>query len=211
MPTFKYTRVETTGPNGAIYNIRLASKSASESGETEDGSGTVEYKKLLSESDGTNYIWIADANDMVDQPDEINLTEIGADEYPDGLFETFRDAAIAEIDEALNDLIESNINSDVYFTSSLGFKVNGDIRSYINISGLYAAADDDGTTSFRDLDNESHDLTKDQLKTLIDELAQNMANLQAQAWEKESAIEDADTFDALFSVSTEFEMTDFSA
>ena len=107
---------------------------------------------------------------------------------------------------------EDNLNKDMYFTSSLKFKVNGDRRTRDNIQDLitfFDAQQKEGKVSYRDYDNKEQKLTKENLQTILVEHVTNGQNLYKQKWEKQQKIQAAQSFDDLKAVSTEFEMSDF--
>lgn len=108
---------------------------------------------------------------------------------------------------------EDNLNKDMYFTSSLKFKVNGDCRTRDNIQDLitfFDAQQQEGKISYRDYDNKEQKLTKENLQTILKEHITNGQNLYKQKWEKEQKIAAANSFDDLKAISTEFEMSDFT-
>lgn len=108
---------------------------------------------------------------------------------------------------------EDNLNKDMYLTSSLGFKVNGDRRTRDNIQDLitfFDAQQQGGKISYRDYDNKEQQLTKENLQTILVEHVTNGQNLYKQKWEKQQKIQAAQSFDELKAISTEFVMSDFS-
>lgn len=118
--------------------------------------------------------------------------------------------SVVEIESAK---FESNLNKDMYFISSNGFKVNGDRRTRSNIQDLITFFDfqaQDGHVSYRDYDNEERSLTKQQLTTMMSEHVVNGQKLYKQKWLKQKAIADAKSFDDLHAITTDFEMSDFT-
>lgn len=109
---------------------------------------------------------------------------------------------------------EDNINKDLYFTSSLGFRCNGDRRTATNLAGLITAYDlppnNSAPVDYRDYDNETHSLNKEQLQVLYAEHLTNGNMLYQQKWEKEAEINEALTLDDLNSVDMTFYMQDYS-
>lgn len=108
---------------------------------------------------------------------------------------------------------EENVNNDMFFTSSLGYKINGDRRSLTNISSLIEYFDlkqQDGTIDFKDYDNEMRKLTKDQLNTIKAELINNSENLYTQKWNLQSQINSVENIDDLNNIQIKFEMMDFT-
>lgn len=109
---------------------------------------------------------------------------------------------------------EDNLNKDMYFTSSLKFKVNGDRRTRDNLQDLvtfFDAQQQEGKISYRDYDNKEQKLTKENLQTILKEHITNGQNLYKQKWEKEQKIAAANSFDDLKAISTDFEMSDFTS
>lgn len=108
---------------------------------------------------------------------------------------------------------ENNLNKDMYFTSSLRFKVNGDRRTRDNIQDLitfFDAQQQGGKVSYRDYDNKEQQLTKENLQTILKEHITNGQNLYKQKWEMEQKIAAANSIEELKAISTEFTMTDFT-
>lgn len=114
----------------------------------------------------------------------------------------------------ISDAFEANLNRDMYFISSLGFKANGDRRTANNIANLISmfdiAAGEKGTVSYRDYDNIDHELNKEQLATLLAEHIGNGNALYSQKWTKKEAIKNANTLDDLAAISLDFEMKDYT-
>lgn len=103
---------------------------------------------------------------------------------------------------------------EMYFTSSLGFKANGDRKAIQDLEGLaltFETVNSSGTVSFMDYDNNIQQLTLEQINTLRAEHALNGQNLYAQKWTYRNAINAAEDTDALKAVNISFTMMDFSA
>lgn len=78
---------------------------------------------------------------------------------------------------------EENLNKDMYFISSLGFKSDGDRRTRTNIEDLiqfFALQAQDGKVPYRDYNNETQELTKEQLGVLLQEQIMNGKELYNQ-------------------------------
>lgn len=103
---------------------------------------------------------------------------------------------------------EAMVNSEIYFTSSLGFRCNGDRRSLENMRALYETSDN--SISYRDLDNENHSISKDELSTLINELQKNMLSLYDQKWEMMSKLKSIETFEELRESDFSYHFQDFT-
>ena len=116
--------------------------------------------------------------------------------------------------EAKSALFEENLNKDMYFTSSLKFKCNGDRRTRSNIEDLIAmlsSADPLSITiEYRDYDNVSRTLTKEQLQTLLSEHKNNGLNIYHQKWAIQDKIAKAKQTDELHNLVIKFDMMDFS-
>lgn len=109
---------------------------------------------------------------------------------------------------------EDNLNKQMYFTSSLGFRCNGDRRTATNIAGLIAAYDlppnNGALVTYRDYDNKEHSLNKEQLQTLYLEHLANGNMLYQQKWAMEAQVDAADSLDTLNALDLTFKMQDFS-
>lgn len=114
---------------------------------------------------------------------------------------------------AITDLFENSLNRDMYFVSSLGFKVNGDRRTLTNITNQISLFDQqaqEGYVQYRDFDNVLHKLTKEQMQTMYVEHVINGNNLYQQKWAYQEKINAAQTKDELKAMEFIFTMTDFS-
>ena len=99
-------------------------------------------------------------------------------------------------------------DSGMIFKSSLGFTVDGDARSRDNLSGLINIGQE--PVSFRDHDNGDHQLTLDNLRTLLREAQMNGAMLYQQKWKLQAKIESAKSLKALKAIEIVFKMADFT-
>ena len=99
-------------------------------------------------------------------------------------------------------------DSGMTFNSSLGFTVDGDARSRDNLSGLINIGVE--PVAFRDHDNGDHNLTLDNLRTLLKEAQMNGAMLYQQKWQIQSAIEKCGTLEELRAIEIVFRMADFA-
>ena len=103
-----------------------------------------------------------------------------------------------------NNLVET----DMFVISSLGFKVNADIRSQNNIKGLIAVNAD--TVDFVDYNNEIHKLTPSDLNILLVECSKNGENLYKQKWAYVEKIKACKTIAELEKIDFNFVMLDFT-
>lgn len=106
--------------------------------------------------------------------------------------------------------------TDATVTSSLGFVADSDSRAMMDTSGLVTTleaqpAETRGTVAFMDHDNVPHQLTLDQMKTVNLEIIQNGQSAYAQKWALRTAIEAAETTEAVNAITIEFVGEDFSA
>lgn len=109
---------------------------------------------------------------------------------------------------------EENLNKDMYFISSLGFKSDGDRRTRTNIEDLIQFFDlqaQDGKVPYRDYNNETQELTKEQLRVLLQEQIMNGKELYNQKWALQDAINGAQSIEDLKKIEIKFTMKDFTA
>ena len=95
--------------------------------------------------------------------------------------------------------------------SSLGFPVDANERANRDISGLISQMEitDLNKTQFCDANNDFHEVTLDNLKTMKLELIQYAQSLYATKWQLRAAIEAAKTVDELNAIDIKF-VTDFT-
>ena len=110
---------------------------------------------------------------------------------------------------------ENNLNKEMYFTSSLGFKVNGDRRTKSNIQDLIASFDimatgEPKTVAYRDYDNIERLVTKSQLEIMYQEIVSAGLSLYQEKWRLEQELEQITTIEDLENFEIEFKMADFS-
>lgn len=126
--------------------------------------------------------------------------------------ETVKSSLLQYID-AQTAKFEDNLNKDMYFTSSLGFKVNGDRRTKDNLQDLITFFDlqaKEGKIQYRDYDNQDQTLTKEQLQTLLTEHVTNGQMLYNLKWQLQSKVKSAESLDDLHNITIAFPMMDFS-
>ena len=100
------------------------------------------------------------------------------------------------------------VNTDMIIKSSLGFKVNADLRSQLNIRRLINVGVE--PVSFIVADNTTVDLSIVQLNILINECEENMQHLFELKQSYKKQITDATTKEELDTIEIKFEMLDFS-
>lgn len=189
--------------------------------------GTVFYQDLI-EKEG--YKWLAGVVTRPETADKygildnnINMSELVQKngrlylkgyEAPDPELAELKARKLAELSN-ITDKFEQNRCSEMYFTSSLGFRVNGDRRSVQNIESLITIGE---PTRFKDYDNKLHpdfsvpvpDFSVEKLNILKLEIAKNGENLYQQKFLYEYRIQTATTPEEL-NFDMVFEMSDFSA
>ncbi|WP_281757215.1 DUF4376 domain-containing protein [Succinatimonas hippei] len=111
---------------------------------------------------------------------------------------------------------EQNLNKDMYFVSSLGFKVNGDRRTRSNIEDLITYFDVQATgepksVAYRDYDNVERLVTKEQLQIMLAELVECGNSLYQQKWSMEAELEAITTQEELDNFEIVFVMKDYTA
>lgn len=115
---------------------------------------------------------------------------------------------LSELKALCHNFDDRLVNNDMYVISSLGFKVNADLRSQNNIKGLIAVNAD--TVNFVDYNNEIHKLKSSDLNTLLIECSKNGENLYMQKWAYAEKIKACETIEELEKINLTFEMLDFS-
>ena len=100
------------------------------------------------------------------------------------------------------------VNTDMIIKSSLGFSINADLRSQLNVRRLINIGSE--PVSFIIADNTTVDLSLVQLNTLISECEENMQHLFDLKQSYKKQIADATTKEELDAIEIKFEMLDFS-
>ena len=95
----------------------------------------------------------------------------------------------------------------MFVTSSLGFKINADHKSQDNIRGLIAL---NTPTAFKDFDNQFHQVSVDDLNTLLSECYANGASLYQQKFNMELQISQLQDVEEVDNYPIVFNMSDFS-
>ena len=115
---------------------------------------------------------------------------------------------LMQVENATTGFDAERKDSGMTFKSSLGFVVDGDARSRDNLSGLINIGVE--PVAFRDHDNGDHQLSLNDLRTLLKEAQMNGAMLYQQKWALQAKIESAKSRKALKAVEIKFTMADFS-
>lgn len=178
MAIYSYVKTVITGALGTVYDLQTNDK--------------VKYKTLGVADNGRTYISLKDISHLQTQLKEIDFKK---DVLPDDLLQTIKSKRLLELTELGRAYDNELVNTDMVINSSLGFKVNADLRSQNNLRGLIDFMTDTETTSYIDYDNKAHDLSKSQLEILLKELVLNGSNLYKQKWNYSKQIKSATNSD----------------
>ena len=178
MAIYSYVKTVITGALGTVYDLHINDK--------------VEYKTLGVANNGRTYISLKNKSHLQTQLKEIDFKE---DVLPDDLLQTIKSKRLLELTELGRAYDNELVNTDMVINSSLGFKVNADLRSQNNLRGLIDFMTDTETTSYIDYENKAHDLSKSQLEILLKEVVLNGSNLYKQKWNYSKQIKNATNSD----------------
>lgn len=178
MAIYSYVKTVITGALGTVYDLQTNDK--------------VKYRTLGVADNGRTYISIKDISHLQPQLKEIDFKK---DVLPDDLLQTIKSKRLLELTKLGRAYDNELVNTDMVINSSLGFKVNADLRSQNNLRGLIDFMTDTETASYIDYNNKPHDLSKSQLETLLKELVLNGSNLYKQKWIYSKQIENATNSD----------------
>lgn len=181
---------------------------------------------------GKHYRYIPEGFTPVEQPKEINwqkadITEPGVTHYLKTNLQFPYDLPILleltpDVEEVRHEYkkslkeefqkLEDNTNPSIYFTSSLGFKVNGDRRSGTNLSNilLTQSLNDKYKVSYKDYDNNFIEIDLEKTKKLLDEYAVNFQGLYDQKFKLSKLIDDCKTLEDFKKIDIYFTMQDFN-
>lgn len=102
---------------------------------------------------------------------------------------------------------EQTENKNMFFTSSLGFRVNADPKAKRNINTLIELQ----VQTFRDYDDVIHNnITTQDLETIKREISLNAVNLYNQKWTIEAEINSLETIEAVKNYEIKFKMLNFA-
>lgn len=178
MAIYSYVKTVITGALGTVYDLHTNDK--------------VEYRTLGVANNGRTYISLKNKSHLQTQLKEIDFKE---DVLPDDLLQTIKSKRLLELTELGRAYDNELVNTDMVINSSLGFKVNADLRSQNNLRGLIDFMKDTETTSYIDYENKAHDLSKSQLEILLKEVVLNGSNLYKQKWNYSKQIKNATNSD----------------
>lgn len=115
---------------------------------------------------------------------------------------------LAELTTITSKFDNQLVNTDMIIKSSLGFSINADLRSQLNIRRLISIGAE--PVSFIIADNTTVDLSLAQLNILISECEENIQHLFDLKQSYKKQITDATTKEELDAIDLQFTMKDFS-
>lgn len=140
----------------------------------------------------------ADSDDNVFKNDTNTMGGIGIELTLD----EFKEIAKANLKTFFKQYENELVNSNIHIHSDLGFEINADIRSQNNVRALITLLEssDAETISYKDYDNKNHDLTLDQLKSILFEMCNYVHYIYKKRWESKKKIEDAKSIDEILAI-----------
>ena len=127
---------------------------------------------------------------------------------PEKTLDELKSEKLSELTAITSKFDNQLVNNEMVINSSLGFKVNADLRSQNNLRGLIAIGNE--PVNFVIADNSVQSLRLEQLNILLNECAQNVQHLYLLKWRYREHIEQAQTVDELNAIKFNFTMKDFS-
>lgn len=114
----------------------------------------------------------------------------------------FKEIAKANLKTFFKQYENELVNSNIHIHSDLGFEINADIRSQNNVRALITLLEssDAETISYKDYDNKDHDLTLDQLKSILFEMCNYVNYIYKKRWKSKKKIEDAKSIDEILAI-----------
>jgi|GEM_PF-2150303 hypothetical protein len=173
--------------------------------DNDKGIQTFEYTEL-GEYNGKQYIYTsADSDHIPTQPDDINFKKVS--KCPNVFLDEWRSKRKAELDSITENLSQYKCK-DMYLTSSLGFKIDADIKAQTNLKGLIRIGRP--VDKFKDYDNQYQAVSVEGLNTMLTECSINGANLYATRFIYCDALEASSSIDEIMEMTFDFPMSDFS-
>lgn len=143
-------------------------------------------------------------NTPVDSDDNVlkNSTNIMGGIGIELTLDEFKEIAKANLKTFFKQYENELVNPNIHIHSDLGFEINADIRSQNNVRALITLLEssDAETISYKDYDNENHDLTLDQLKSILFEMCNYVNYIYKKRWESKKKIEDAKSIDEILAI-----------
>lgn len=135
------------------------------------------------------------------------LTKEDYDKHFEKTLDELKSDKLSELTAITSKFDNQLVNTDMVIKSSLGFKVNADLRSQLNIRRLISIGVE--PVSFVIVDNTTVDLSLAQLNILISECEENMQNIFDLKQSFKKQIADATTKEELDAIDLQFAMKDF--
>ena len=135
------------------------------------------------------------------------LTKEEYDKHFEKTLDELKSDKLSELTSITSKFDNQLVNTDMIIKSSLGFKVNADLRSQLNIHRLISIGAE--PVSFIIADNTTVDLSLAQLNILINECEENMQYLFDLKQSYKKQIADATTKEELDAIDLQFPMKEF--
>lgn len=144
-----------------------------------------------------------------------NITEdfiMTIEAIPEKTFDELKDEKIQEVRNKTKAFDNQLENKEMVFKSSLGFLVDGDLKSKGNVEGCIEKLkkEDSATITFMCGDNVPRELTLQDLETIYLEIINNGENLYQQKWKMIAELTEITTKEELEAYEIVFTQTDFS-
>lgn len=155
-------------------------------------------------------VWCNENNTFIEELDPVTKDVTEKNEFGEEITQTktlrrFQIKAIPEVslaklkiakDEAVKSAYLNYRNNEATVPSSLGFTADANARAWMDVMGLVTkaqSAPEGEKVTFRASDNTFHEITREQLGTLLLEIIATGEDSYAQKWAMEKAIEAATT------------------
>lgn len=135
------------------------------------------------------------------------LTKEEYDKHFEKTLSELKTEKLSELTSITSKFDNQLVNTDMVIKSSLGFSVNADLRSQLNIRRLISIGVE--PVSFIVADNTTVDLSLAQLNILISECEENMQHIFDLKQSYKKQITDATTKEELDAIDLQFTMKDF--
>ena len=146
--------------------------------------------------------------EMIECPDDV----VSGTPYENGKFVV----SVPTLDELKQNKLEAvktaflAASEEAHCTSSVGFEIDANETANRDINGLIVVMEARGkeTELFRAYDNTFHEVTLDDLKTMLVEISEHGQKLYARKWQLEVSIQAATTAEELDAITITFEGVD---
>ena len=141
------------------------------------------------------------------QKDWEELTKEEYEKHFEKTLDELKSEKLAELTSITSKFDNQLVNTDMVIKSSLGFSINADLRSQLNIRRLISIGAE--PVSFIIADNTTVDLSLAQLNILISECEENMQHIFDLKQSYKKQIADATTKEELDAIDLQFPMKEF--